>query len=267
MSYATLMVYVEDEPGHVRLAADLAKRFQARLIGIAACPPMPVVTGDDAPIDAILFAEEEVAMRASLDKTGERFRAIVGDGPVVEWRSAPDFPNKFVIRESRAADLVVVGQTSTRSHPLDVGSLLLRAGRPVPVVPTAGASLGPRRAVVAWKDTREVRRVLCDALPMLQLAQSIFLVEICDWGEEDQALLRLKDVSGFLAHHGITNVTERILQHAAIAGDVLVQFAQETQADLIVAGAYGHSRLGEWIFGGVTRELLTRCPVCCLFSH
>ena len=78
---------------------------------------------------------------------------------------------------------------------------------------------------------------------------------------------RLKDVSGFLIHHGITNVTERVLPDAAIAGDVLVRFAQDTQADLIVAGAYGHSRLGEWMFGGVTRDLLTKSPICCLFSH
>ena len=269
MSYATLMVYVEQESGHIRLTANLAERLQARLIGIAACPPMPVVTGEDAPIDTILFAQEEVAMRASLDKTGEQFRSIVGDCTVVvDWRSAPDFPSKFVIREARAADLVIVGQTSTRpDHPLDVGALLLRVGRPVLVVPTAVASLGPRRAVVAWKDTREARRVLCDALPMLQLAESIFLIEICEWGAEDQAQQRLRDVSGFLAHHGITNVTERILQHPAIAGDVLVRFAQDVQADLIVAGAYGHSRLGEWMFGGVTHELLTRSPVCCLFSH
>jgi nucleotide-binding universal stress UspA family protein len=145
--------------------------------------------------------------------------------------------------------------------------LLLRVGRPVLVVPTAVVSLGPQRAVVAWKDTREARRVLCDALPMLQLAESIFLVEICEWGAEDRALRRLKDVSSFLGHHKITNVTERILQHPAIAGEVLVRFAQDVQADLIVAGAYGHSRLGEWMFGGVTRELLTRSPVCCLFSH
>jgi hypothetical protein len=220
MSYATLMVYVEGESRHIRLAATLAERLQARLIGIAACPPMPVVTGEDAPIDSILFAQEEVAMRASLDKTGEQFRSIVGDGTeAVDWRSAPDFPSKFVIREARAADLVVVRQTSTRTHhPLDVGALLLRVGRPVLVVPAAVVSLGPRRAVVAWKDTREARRVVCDALPMLKLAESIFLVEICEWGEEDQALLRLKDVSGFLAHHGITNGVERVLQHAANRG-------------------------------------------------
>ena len=184
----------------------------------------------------------------------------------VEWRSAPDFPNSFVIRESRAADLIIIGQSSTLPHPLDVGGFLLRAGRPVLVVPNALASFAARHLVVAWKDTREARRVLCDALPLLRLAENVVLVEVCEWGAEE-ALHRLKDVSGFLSHHGITNVTERVLPDAAIAGDVLVRFAQDTQADLIVAGAYGHSRLGEWMFGGVTRDLLTKSPICCLFSH
>lgn len=269
MSYATLMVYVELElERRIKLAADLAGRLQARLIGIAARSAMPVVTGEDAAIDATLFAEEEVQAHAFLDKAGERFRAIVGNGPTaVEWRAAPDFPNNFVIRESRAADLIIVGQSSTLPHPLDVGGFLLRAGRAVLVVPNALASLAARHAVVAWKDTREARRVLCDALPLLRLAENVVLVEVCEWGAEDKALHRLKDVSSFLSHHGITNVTERVLPDAAIAGDVLVRFAQDTQADLIVVGAYGHSRLGEWMFGGVTCDLLTKSPICCLFSH
>jgi nucleotide-binding universal stress UspA family protein len=269
MSEAALMVYVElESQRRIELAADLAGRLRARLIGIAARPPMPLVTGEDAAIDATLFAEAEVQARAFLDRAGERFRTIVGNGPAsVEWRAAPDFPNNFVIRESRAADLIVIGQSSTPPHPLDVGGFLLRAGRPVLVVPNALASFAARHAVVAWKDTREARRVLCDALPLLQLAENVVLVEVCEWGAEDKALHRLKDVSGFLTRHGIASVTERVVPDVAIAGDVLVRFAQDTQADLIVAGAYGHSRLGEWMFGGVTRDLLTKSPICCLFSH
>jgi nucleotide-binding universal stress UspA family protein len=121
--------------------------------------------------------------------------------------------------------------------------------------------------IVAWKDTREARRALADAVPILQLAESILVVEVCDWGAEDSVLHRLKDVSRFLTQHRIANVTERVLLQAAIAGDVLIRFAQEVQADLIVAGAYGHSRLGEWMFGGVTGDLLTKSQICCLFSH
>jgi nucleotide-binding universal stress UspA family protein len=269
MSYASLMIYVEQNTQHIKLAADLAGRCKARLIGIAAHPPMPVVTGEDAPIDSVLFEQEEVNARAMLEKEGERFRAIAGSAPAaVEWRSAPGFPDDFIVRESRAADLIVVGRDSTRLHrSLDVGGFLLRAGRPVLVVPHAVDSVGPRRAIVAWKDTREARRALSDALPILRLAESILLVEVCEWGAEDVALRRLKDVSRFLAQHRIVAVTERVLPNAAIAGDVLVRFAQEAQADLIVAGAYGHSRLGEWMFGGVTRDLLNKSQICCLFSN
>jgi hypothetical protein len=84
-------------------------------------------------------------------------------------------------------------------------------------------------------------------VPILQLAESILVVEVCDWGAEDSVLHRVKDVSRFLIQHRVANVTERVLLQAAIAGDVLIRFAQEVQADLIVAGAYGHSRLGEWM--------------------
>ena len=269
MSYTSLMVYVDQELERVRLAADLAGRLRARLIGIAARPTMPVVTGEDAAIDATLFQEQEVAARQHLDKAGELFRATAGSAPAaLEWRSAPDFPDRFVVRESRAADLVVIGQTSAKLPGwLDPGGFLLRAGRPILVVPTAVASLGPRRVVVAWKETREARRALADAVPILQLAESILVVEVCDWGAEDGVLHRLRDVSRFLTQHRVANVTERVLLQAAIAGDVLTRFAQEVQADLIVAGAYGHSRLGEWMFGGVTLDLLTRSQICCMFSH
>jgi nucleotide-binding universal stress UspA family protein len=269
MSYATLMVYVENEPNRIRLAADLAKRCNASLVGIAARASMPIVTGEDAAIDAALLDQENAGIRAFLEKAGEEFRsAAAGYGIPVEWRSAADFPDDFVAQEARAAQLLIVGQTSTAAYrSLEVGSLLLKAGRPVLVVPKNVATLAVRRVVVAWKDTREARRVIRDALPLLSLAGSVFLVEVCAWGAEAKALPRLKDVGRFLAHHHITNVTERVLPDEPIAGDVLLRFAQEQSADLIVAGAYGHSRLGEWIFGGVTRELLIRSPVCCLFSH
>jgi nucleotide-binding universal stress UspA family protein len=269
MSYAALMVYVENEPRRVRLATDLARRFQASLIGIAARASMPVVTGEDAGIDVALMDQEDAGIRAFLHKAGEEFRSTTADCQIaVEWRSAESSPNDFVAREARSADLLIVGQTAAAAYrSLETGSLLLNAGRPVLVVPKDVASLAVRHVVVAWNDTRESRRAIRDALPFLRLAESVFLVEVVAWGAEANALPRLKDVGRFLAQHQIKNVTERVLPDEPIAGDVLLRFAQEQSAGLIVSGAYGHSRLGEWIFGGVTRELLNRSTVCCLFSH
>jgi nucleotide-binding universal stress UspA family protein len=80
-------------------------------------------------------------------------------------------------------------------------------------------------------------------------------------------LRRLKDVGGFLARHGITVVGERVRAPTVTVTDTLFHLVEEERIDLIVAGADGQKRLGEWIFGGVTRDLLATSPVCCLFSH
>ncbi|MBV8512699.1 MAG: universal stress protein, partial [Xanthobacteraceae bacterium] len=209
MSYASLMVYVDNEPGRVHLAADLARRFQAGLIGIAARASMPVVTGEGAAIDTMLLDQENASITTFLDKAGEDFRAIAGGYHIaVEWRSTADTPDDFIAAEARAADLLIVGRTSAPDTPsLQASRLLLKAGRPVLIVPKDISSLPVRRVIVAWKDTRESRRAIRDALPFLRLAESVFLVEVCAWGAEANAILRLKDVGRFLAQHQIRNVT------------------------------------------------------------
>jgi nucleotide-binding universal stress UspA family protein len=135
------------------------------------------------------------------------------------------------------------------------------------VVPNDMDSLKAERVVVGWKDTREARRALGDSLPLIREALSVAVVEIVDLGSEKPAQTHIDDVAGFLARHHIA-VTVRKTEHAAgsIEG-ALIRVAQEISADLIVAGGYGRSRLGEWIFGGVTRGLLAASPVCCLLSH
>ncbi|HEY4773676.1 MAG TPA: universal stress protein [Xanthobacteraceae bacterium] len=276
MSYATLMVHVDTDDAdeasqaRARLASALADRFQAELIGIAARAPLPFAA-EGVVIDPVPMQREIEDIAARLERTADQFRAIAGKGGrQVEWRSALEFPTEFVAREACAADLVIIGAGRAAREPyraLDAGSLILKAGRPVLVAPGDLAALAAKRIAVAWKDAREARRALADALPFLQLADSIELLEVCEWGAEEQTLRRLKDVAGFLARHRITSVTERVLPGAGNAGEVLLRFVADEQADLIVAGAYGHTRLGEWMFGGVTRDLITKSPVCCLLSH
>jgi nucleotide-binding universal stress UspA family protein len=78
---------------------------------------------------------------------------------------------------------------------------------------------------------------------------------------------RLRDVANYLARHRIETVTERVLPVDATAANSLLRFIENENISLIVAGGYGHSRLGEWAYGGVTRDLLAESPVCYLFSH
>jgi nucleotide-binding universal stress UspA family protein len=151
----------------------------------------------------------------------------------------------------------------------DRGDLILRVGRPVLVVPPNIESISGRNVVIAWKDTREARRAVQDALPLLRLAEKIIIAEICESSADiPLSEARLGDVSSYLARHRMTaTVSGRVKPVDRMIASSLLGLAREESADLVVAGAYGHSRLGEWVFGGMTRDLLSESPICCLFSH
>jgi len=135
------------------------------------------------------------------------------------------------------------------------------------VVPTGVDSLRAKHVVIGWKDTREARRAVQDSLPLLHEAEHVTIVEVCEEGMEEQAQRRIDDVAHYLTRHRIKVAARTVAHSKGPAADELIRVGREQSADLIVAGAYGHSRLGEWIFGGVTRGLLRSCPVCCLFAH
>ena len=177
------MVYVEDDQtslGRIELACDIAHMFDAGLIGISANVP-------DAPVlDPYSAAEKlrETWRKAGdpaadeLERAESRFRHIVGVRPCrVEWRKALSFPAETVAKESRAADLIIIGRDSFRPPPRlapDPGEVLLLAGRPVLVVPSEqpqGQILS--HVLVAWKDCREARRAVVDALPLLCRAERV----------------------------------------------------------------------------------------------
>ena len=274
MSYATLMVHVDVDSelsGRVRVAADLAERFRAHLIGIAAWAPSSLFPRRHALVDPATDRRLQ-EMKESLDQKGKQFCSAVSTAERrVEWRSVLDAPVEAVAREARAADLVIVGNTRENMDPLralDPTVLLLKVGRPVLVVPGAVASLSLKPIAVAWKDTREARCAVRDALPLLQQAESVMIVEMPEPGDTDeQASHRVKDAAQYLGRHGIEIVAERVRPADVTAANSLLRLVQEENIDLIVAGAWGHSRLGEWAYGGMTHDLMTESKVCCLFSH
>lgn len=276
MSYGSIMVQVDvtgELNGRIRVAGQLADRFQSHLIGICSWMPRPPFTLEGIPIDPILSPEELAERSRVLDARGHAFRAAAGiDERRVEWRSSQEFPSAYIACEARAADLVIISRERPALDPYifpDPGELLLRTGRPVLTVPPGISSLTGRRVVVAWKDTREARRAIRDALPFLRRADEIIVAEICERSDDvAPSQSRLRDVARYFANHRIAAaVTERVRPVDGTAANSLFRLVQEESADLIVAGAYGHSRLGEWVFGGVTQALLAESPICCLLSH
>ena len=269
MSYATLMDHVDGETdAHVKVAGELAERFHAHLIGIAGWAPISVFLAEEALKDPMPSLPPLEEMKSILDIKGQQFRAAFHtNGRTVEWRSRLDFPTDYIAREARAADLLVIAHGLTNKDPfrtLDPGELVLKAGRPVLLVPKEVTSFSAKRILIAWKDTREARRAVADALPLLEIAESVTVVEVC----KDEFPSKLKDVADYLGRHQIHAVCERVQPvRDASTAHLLLQFVRSQNIDLIVAGGYGHSRLGEWIFGGVTRTLLRESPVCCLLTH
>jgi nucleotide-binding universal stress UspA family protein len=106
-----------------------------------------------------------------------------------------------------------------------------------------------------------------DALPLLQKAKEVTVVEIIE-GDGDRAAAgrRVADVAAWLGCHQV-DACHMVPNHRGDAVEQLIRHASEIEADMIVAGAYGHTRMREWIFGGVTRDLITRSTHCSLLSH
>jgi len=269
---ASIMVHVDWNAGsdeRIRLAANLADRFGAVLIGVAGWVP----GRERATLSHAELEQPEKRskwIRAELERLGERFREVAGITALpTERRGSFNFPREVIAREARAADLVVIGSRPAADdvlHTFDPGEVMLAAGRPVLIAPQGHAALSARRILIAWKDTREARRAVQSALPFLQQAEHVTLVEVAENLLEAQAQAHLADVEAYLSRHGIEVGVKAVLNpHGAIAHQ-LTTAASDNGADLIVAGAYGHTRLGEWIFGGATRGLLHTSKLCSLFS-
>ncbi len=273
MSFAAMMVHVDlerDSEQRIQLALDLAERFEAALIGVAGLALRPAFAAGGVVVYAEPTKRDRELVRARFDEMGKKFRTQGQHLKQVEWRTALELPSELVAREARAADLIIVGarRRGSNLHDLvDPGAILLRAGRPLLVVPDVVAPLPLRRVVVAWKDTRECRRAVRDALAFLQEAKEVLIVEVSEDGSKPEAKKTLADVAEYLVRHRVI-VADQVLRKAGgPAASELLQFIRDENADLIVAGGYGHSRLGEWIFGGVTHELLASSPIACLLSH
>jgi nucleotide-binding universal stress UspA family protein len=268
------MVHVENagqSDARVRLATNLAGRFAATLIGVSASVLPPYPSEDFYSVTPEFYMKEHRDILAALKQTEAMFRsAVEQSGLKGEWRSAIDLPETYVAAEARSADLVIVGQSRAPvdiARSLDPGTAILKTGRPILVVPPGVEALGAEHVLIAWKDGREARRAVRDALPLLQGAKSVAIVEVCEDGDEDAARPRIDDVAQYLARHRVAVGAVTATATPGTVAEQLIVSASAERADLIVAGGYGHSRLGEWIFGGVTRDLLRSSPVCCFFAN
>lgn len=264
MNYRSILVQLDmDEPikPRVAFAWALAERFDADLVAFCACQPQEVMaSADGAGVSDLLMRRQVEEIEASLSRMKDDVMRETGDSARVSWRGGTEPPTQSLLTHARVADLIVTGSVNAdffrNTHrTIDPGEVILAAGRPVLFANSRHAPMTAERVLVSWKDTREARRALVDAMPFLVEAREV-LVATVEEGEAKHARESLADVVGYLGRRGVKARSEVLFPPDHEIGLALSSAAFELGADLIVSGGYGHSRLREQIFGGVTRSLI-----------
>jgi nucleotide-binding universal stress UspA family protein len=263
----------------LELAARLAVRHGAHLTGLHVIDIPPVHYFYGAAMPFVPANPEDVVTRIRAEATEAAapveaaFRDCLRRNSIEgEWRLAEGTPPAMLALHARYADLSIVGQPD-RDQPQDTDPVTVTAvmtsGRPVLAVPFAGAfpTIG-ERVLIAWNASREAARAVNDALPLLTDAKQVTVLAINPRrGVGGLGDVPAADIALHLARHGLNAEAAHTVARDISEGEALLSYAADLGADLIVAGAYGHSRARELVFGGVTRTLITEMTAPVLLSH
>ena len=270
MDIRSVLVNVDLTNTALPYAVSLATAFGATLTGLAADEPSLALGGiEGSQVAMDYYAVERQAIESGIAEAEARFRAAAGTGLKTEWRGRIGNATGALLDAALGADLLVTGRTNLsmlgEQRLADIGQLVLGSGRPVLAVGEGSSSFSADRIVIGWKDTREARRAVADALPFLRRASAVVAITI---SEDAPSIERSSQAQllAWLAMHGVMAHSELIESDAGFI-DVLESTARAYRADLVVTGGYGHSRMREWLFGGMTKNLIEAGTLNRLFSN
>ena len=255
-------------------AVSLAAAFDAHLAGIAFLydPIVPVSGAGYIPADVIEAQERDnaAAAKAAIDRfVAAGKRAGVAAEPLTISGSFAGVGNQFG-RIARRFDLSIVGQAEPGTSAVEeiiAESALFESGRPVIVVPyIQKAPLKLDRVMLCWDGSRAAARAIADAMPLLERAGRVEIVIVAnERGKKDE--IEGADMGAHLARHGLNVEVKRTVLGDIDVADVILSHAADAGSDFIVMGGYGHSRLREFVLGGVTRTIFRSMTAPVLMSH
>jgi nucleotide-binding universal stress UspA family protein len=261
----------------LHLAGDLAQRNDAHLSGLFVIrEPFYPVYADGAYFPQDMIDNWEKDEKEDAEKAEKTFQEFVeAEGIHGEWRSEQGPLGQVVSRHARYADLTIVGKGGMDDpkhypDPFLAEDVVMESGRPVLVVPNAGHFAGfGKRVLVCWNASREAVRAINDAMPLLQLADKVTVLVVNPEkpSSGDHGDIPSADIALYLARHGVKAEATSVKSNQSDVGGIILSRAFDADADMIVAGAYGHSRTREWILGGVTKTLLHETTVPAFMSH
>jgi len=280
MTYRSLLVHLDEDPlcaTRTRAAIRLAKDLDCHLVGVVPTGLIDLPTSPGAAASLAEFAALAWdTLRDEAEKATQAFRDACRAAGLKSFEAVIDEAERApsLVRHAHCSDLTVMTQADPgapghRTAQDLVEQVLLYSARPTIVLPYAGTlDAISTTAMVAWDDSREAARAVSDALPLLRIAKR---VQVVSWnestGSNDTTLRpRLDALHRWLMWQGVT--AEIYVETTSIGiAEAILSRAADIDADLIVMGAYGHSRWAERVLGGATRGLLASMTVPVLMSH
>jgi nucleotide-binding universal stress UspA family protein len=280
MTYKTIMVCLNEVDridGLLDVAIEVAEHQGAHILGMYVIPAVQIYPSVAIDLSPQIFE----AYRSFFKRHAHRVKETFDDrmrrsGLNFEWclvNGETPLVADTVIEHGVAADLVIASQvdrTDSFGVELDfVERLVMGVGRPLLLVPYSISARTLRgKVLIGWNGTREAARAAFDAIPLLQQAEA---VTIC-WADPQKTLeaprsIPCAELATALARHNITATAEGFPTAGLTAGQALKTRALDLGAGLLVMGAYGHTRISEFVFGGATDFMLKNMPIPVLISH
>lgn len=277
--YRRISVHLDhgfDCPRRTRVALTLARRHQAELVGIyASSAPPQYYYGESVMLSRTLNVIRDLQAQNRTAVQNAFLEAAAALDVPASVRAGEGSPSACVARFGRTSDVLVVSQENPEdveaAHEVEfVEQTLLTAGRPVLVVPSSGdfPTLG-ERVLYCWDGSREAARALADAAPLLRAASHLVVLTMDEGAaSRKEASVPFEDLATYCIAQGMPapDHVRRDIKGVGV-GSTILNAAADHSADLIVMGAYGHSKLREWAMGGATASILKSMTVPIMFSH
>ena len=274
MAYKNILLHLTRDSrndARINVAVNMAKAHGAHVTALYVISPPEVPAFVMAYIPADVLEQQQADAEAEAKKVQEAFTDQCDrEGVANEWRMVNGDSRSVTAFHAHYADLVIVGQNAPAEDRANgtedlPDELVLASGRPVLVVPYAGTfdNLG-KTILLAWNGTRESARAMHDALPVMEKADKVIVYAV---NESSADHIPGADISTHLARHGVSAEAHHTVARDISIGDALLAAVSDYGADLLVMGAYGHSRVRELALGGATRDILNTMTVPVMMSH
>ncbi len=279
MAYKTILLSLNDVPraeAMIDAAAVIATAHGAHVIGCYVIPAVTIYPEVGYAAPPAVYEAHQQYFKTNLAAVKQRFETrMKQDGLLHEWREMNSVYSEIaprLIETGASADLILVSQIAENSEAeIETGlveRVVMEVGRPVLIIPQAGSYETPKSIVVGCNDTREAARAAFDALPLLKVANDVRVVWVDPYKQRQSAgELPGAEMATVLARHGVKAMAEGLESNGLNAGEALLRLANDRGADLLVMGAYAHSRLRQYIFGGATQHVMEHARIPVLMSH